>query len=85
MTASGQRREATATVTASSHESGEGDRVTTTGYVDLPGEAGTANTHAMTDIGPKTETSHTESGTGMAGSGQKTATGHAVRARANTT
>ena len=55
-TASGQRREATAPVTAIGHENGERDRVTTTGHSDHPGEQGKATT--TTGSGQTAATGH---------------------------
>ena len=51
-------------MTASGHESSEGDRVTETGHIDLPDEQGNANAPTKTGSGQKTTTGHTESGSG---------------------
>ena len=58
LTASGQRTEVTALVTASGHECGKGDRVTACGHADLPDEHGNANTPTETDSGHNTATGH---------------------------
>ena len=55
-TASGQMREATASVTASSHKNGEGDCVTATGHSDHPGEQAKAT--AATGSGQTAATGH---------------------------
>ena len=60
LTVNGQRREAIARVTASGHESDEGDRVTARGHSDLPDEQGIANVPTKTGSGQKTATGHTE-------------------------
>ena len=51
--ANGQKKEATAPVTASGHENSEGDRVTASGHGNLPDEQGIANTLAVIDSDPK--------------------------------
>ena len=79
-TASGQRREATATVNTSGHENGERDRGTAIGYSDHPGEY--AKAAAVTKIGNSRDLSR-QRDLGGAASGQKTATGHTETARAN--
>ena len=65
-----------ARVTASSHESDEGDRVTANGHGDLPDEQGNANAPVATGSGQKTATGHSESDPDGIGSDPKTATDH---------
>ena len=48
-------------MTASSHESGEGDCVTSNGHDDLPDEQGIANAVDTIGSGPKNATGHVES------------------------
>ena len=80
-------------MTASGHESGEGDQVTANGHGDLPGKQGNANAVGATGrvesglgetgIDPRLVTvlPESESERDATGSGPKTATGHAVTAR----
>ena len=68
-----QRKEATAPVTSSGHESGKGDRVTASGHGDLPDEQGIANA-PETGSDPKIATGHAESDPDESGSDPKTAT-----------
>ena len=80
-TASGQRREATASVIASSHEYRERDSGTANGRSDHPGK------HAKATVTTGSDNSHgrsCQSDLGGAASGQKTATGHTETTRANT-
>ena len=79
-TASGQRREATASVNASGHENGERDRGTMIGHSEHPGEH--AKAVAMTASGNSRDQSR-QSDLGGAASGQKTATGHTETTRVN--
>ena len=67
-TASGQRREATASVIASSHENGERDRGTAIDHSDHPGEHAKAT--AATGSGNSRDWLH-QSDLGGAASGQK--------------
>ena len=66
----------TAPVTASGHESGEGDRVTVSGHGDLPDKQGITNAPAETGSDPKTATDlvkkPSESERDATDSGQKT-------------
>ena len=78
---SGQRREATAPVTASSHENGERDRVTVTGHSDHPGEH---ESYCRDRQWANSRDRSRQSDLGGAASGQKTATGHTETTRANT-
>ena len=75
-----ERREATASVTASGQENGERDRGTAIGHSDPPGKQ--AKAAAVTDSGNSRNWSR-QSGFGGAASGQKTATGHTETTRAN--
>ena len=80
-------------MTASGHESDEGDCVTANGHDGLPGEQGNANAVGATDNSQKTATWHVESGLGETGidprivtglpksESERDATGHAVTAR----
>ena len=81
-------------MTASGHESDEGDRVTANGHDDLPGEQGIANAvdgicsgqKTATGIDPRIESGLPESKgecDGI-GSGPKTATDHVATARRRT-
>ena len=79
-TASGQRREATASVIASGHENGERDRGIAISHSDHPGEH--AKAAAVTGSGNSRDRSR-QSDLGGAASGQKTATGHTETTRAN--
>ena len=79
-TASGQRREATASVIASGHENGERGRETAIGHSDHPGEHAKAT--AVTGSGNSRDRSR-QSDLREAASGQKTATGHTETTRAN--
>ena len=79
-TASGQRREATASVIGSDHENCERDRETAIGHSDPPGEH--AKAAAVTDSGNSRDQSR-QSGFRGAASGQKTATSHTENTRAN--
>ena len=56
-------------MTASGHESGAGDRVTTSGHDDLPDEQGIANAPAVAGSAPKNATGHAESEPDESGSG----------------
>ena len=80
-TASGQRREATASVIASGHENGERGRGTAIGHIDQPGEHGKAT--AVTGSSNSRDRSR-QSDLGEAASGQKTATSHTKTTTANT-
>ena len=62
-------------MTASGHESGEGDCVTTNGRGDLHGEQGNANAVDTTGSGQKTATGHVESGLGETGIDPRIVTG----------
>ena len=79
-TASGQRREGTASVIASGHENGERDRGTAIGHSDPLGEH--AKAAAVTDSSNSRDWSR-QSGFGGAASGRKTATSHTETTRAN--
>ena len=68
-------------MTASVHESGEGDRATASGHSDLPDEQGITNTPAETGSNPKIETGPAKSDPDATDSGQKTAIGLAATAR----
>ena len=61
-------------MTASGHESGEGDRLTANGHDDLPDEQGIANAVDRIGSGLKNATGHVESGRGETGSDPKIAT-----------
>ena len=61
-------------MTASGHESGEGDRVTANSHGDLPNEQGIASAVDEISSGPKTMTGPAESDPGETGSGSRTAT-----------
>ena len=82
-TASGQRKEATASANASGHENGERDRgpIAAIGHSDHPGAH--AKAAAVTGSGNSRNRSR-QSDLGGAASGQKTATVHTETARANT-
>ena len=63
-------------MTASGHESGEGDRVTASERSQRPpDEQGIASAVAVTSSGSKTSTGHAKSDPGETGSGPRTATG----------
>ena len=74
LTANSQRKEVTASVTASGHESGEGDRATTSGHGDLPDEQGIANAPAETSSDQKIAAGHIESDPNEIGSNPRTET-----------
>ena len=61
-------------MTASGHESGEGDRVTANGHDDLLDEQGITSAVGMICSGPKTMTDHVESDLGETGSDPRIAT-----------
>ena len=74
LTENGQKKEATAPVTASGHEGSEGDCVTASSHGDLPNKQGIANAPAETSSDPKIAIGHAESDPDKSGSGPKTAT-----------
>ena len=79
-TASGQRREATASMIASGHENGETDRGAAIDHSDPPGEHTKAA--AVTDSSNSRDQTR-QSGFRGGASGQKTATDHTETTRAN--
>ena len=79
-TASGQRREATASAIVSGHENSERDSGTAIGHSDPPGEH--AKVAAVTDSGNSRDRSR-QRDFGGATSGQKNATGHTETTRVN--
>ena len=61
-------------MTASGHESGEGDRVIANSHDDLPGEQGNANAVDAISSGQMTPTGHVESGLSETGIDPRIAT-----------